>query len=182
MLSGIFRRRKAVAAAALIAGSALGAGVPLLVSHNPQNTAEAATTTITLQVTNIPGVGAVDVTFAKFGGITNDVKPCSPSTCTGKEFGTVLLPVVTLREPFATGIATYQDLYTWEQAVRAGNPAARDSATLTLTNSTTGTTIAEYVLENAWPTNVDVLAGNPQSTGFTLTLTGDSFLLDSPSG
>jgi hypothetical protein len=181
MLSGIFRRHKAVVAAALMAGSALGAGVPLLVLHNPQNTAEAATTTITLQVTNIPGVGAVDVTFAKFGGITSDVKPCSPGTCTTKQFGTVLPPVVTLREPFATGIATYRDLYTWEQAVRAGNPAARQDATLTLTNSTTGTTIAQYLLQNAWPTNVDVLEGNPQSTDFTVTLTGDSFLLN-PSG
>jgi hypothetical protein len=45
----------------------------------------------------------------------------------------------------------------------------------------TGTTIAVYVLENAFPTNVDVAAGDPSSTTFTVTLTADELILE-PTG
>jgi hypothetical protein len=90
-------------------------------------------------------------------------------------------PTITLGDPFATDIATYQDMMAWERAVRQGNPAARENATLTL-NTATGKMIAEYVLENGFPTNLDVAAGTPQSTNFTVVLTGDELVLETSSG
>lgn len=174
MPSGIFWRRATVAAVALMAGSALGVGVPSLVSHSPRNSAEAATATITLRVSNIPGVtGAVDVTFAKLGAITDDIQnqqSCTSGKCTSTP--TPVPPTITLHDPLATGVVAYKDMLAWEQAMRAGNPAGRETATLTLTSSA-GTKIISYVLENAWPTNLDVSAGTPQSASFTVTLTGD---------
>jgi hypothetical protein len=173
MPSGIFWRRATVAAVALMAGSALGVGVPSLVSHGPRNSAEAATATITLRVPSIPGVGAVDVTFAKLGPITDDIQnqqSCSAGKCTSTP--TPVPPTISLHDPLATGVVTYKDMLAWEQAMRAGNPAGRATATLTLTSST-GTKIISYILENAWPTNLDVSTGTPQSASFTVTLTGD---------
>ena len=184
MRSRMFRRRKAAVVTVLVAGSALGVGVPVLMSQNPQYSAEAAVATITLNVPMIPGVtGPVNVTFAKVGGITYDVGAPQPSpTCTNcKPAVTVIPPTITLREPFAAGIATYQDMLAWERAIRAGLPTGKENATLTLASST-GTTIAKYALENAYPTNVDVPAGDPQSVSFTLTLTGDELVLASPTG
>jgi len=63
----------------------------------------------------------------------------------------------------------------WEAAAREGNPTGRVDATLTLTTST-GTTIASCVLTNAWPANVDVPAGDPQATYFTVKLQGDALI------
>jgi hypothetical protein len=165
---GIFRRRVVVIAAVLMAGSALAAGVPSLVLHNSHSSAAAATTTITLSTSQFG-----ELTFAKLGGITNDEQnqqSCSSGTCTYTP--TAVPPTITLHEPLAAGMATYQDMMSWEALIREGNPTGRMDATLTLTSST-GTTIAAYTLENAWPTNVDVPAGNPQSVSFTVTLTGD---------
>jgi hypothetical protein len=184
MLSGVSRRRKALVVAALMAGSVLGAGVPVLVLPGSHDSAGAAVATITLRVDgDIPGVsGSLDVTFAKLGGITYDVTLPQPSTSsTSKAIANPVPPVITLSEPFATGIATYEDMIAWERAVREGNPAGREDATLTLT-AATGTTIAQYDLINAFPTNVDVAAGDPQSTSFTVQLTADDFLLASSSG
>jgi hypothetical protein len=174
MRFGIFRRRVVVIAAGLVAGSALAAGVPSLVLHNPHSSAAAATATITLSTSQF---GAL--TFAHLGGITNDEQDqqsCSSGTCTYTP--TAVPPTITLTEPFATGMAIYQDMMSWEGLIREGNPTGRMDATLTLT-STTGATIAAYVLENAWPTNVDVPAGGPQTVSFTVTLTGDLLVLSS---
>ena len=178
MLSGKFWRRAAMAAGTVMAGSALGAGLPSLISHHPHNSAQAATTSITLQV---PGLG-IDDTFTKFGGITDDVAPGQPCGTNCRPGVTATPPTITLRDPFAVGIATYKDMFDWMKLVRAGNPTGNQPTTLTLTNTTTGTTIAEYQLENAFPTNVDVAAGDPQapSTTFTVTLTGDDLILVSP--
>jgi hypothetical protein len=178
MPSGIFRRRKAAAAAALTAAAALGAGVPALVLSSSQVSARAAVATVTLSVSG------QSVTFTKFGGITYDVtlpQPSSSSTGNSKVIATAVPPVITLRDPFAANIATYKVMFAWEQAARAGDPAARKTATLTLATST-GTTIATYLLENAFPTNLDVAAGEPQSTSFTVVLTGDNLLLESSAG
>lgn len=184
MLSGISRRRKAAVVAVLMAGSALGAGVPALVLPGSHDSAEAAVATVTLSVNSIPGVsGPVDVTFAKFGGTTYDVtfpQP-TPTSSNSKAIANPVPPTITLGDPFATDITTYQDMMAWERAVRQGNPAARENATLTL-NTATGTTIAEYVLENGFPINLDVAAGAPQSTNFTVVLTGDELVLETPSG
>jgi hypothetical protein len=174
MLLRIFRRRVVVIAAGLMAGSALAAGVPSLVLHNPHSSAAAATATITL---NTSQFGAL--TFAHLGGITNDEQDqqsCSSGSCTYTP--TAVPPTITLTEPFATGIAIYQDMMSWEALIREGNPTGRMDATLTLTSST-GVTIATYELENAWPTNVDVPAGGLQSISFTVTLTGDALVLTS---
>jgi hypothetical protein len=183
MRSGMFRRRKAAVVTVLVAGSALGAGVPVLMSQNSHYSAEAAVATITLNVASIPGVaGPVNVTFAKVGGITYDVGPAPSPTCTHcKSAVTVIPPTITLREPFATSIATYQDMLAWERAMRAGLATGRENATLTLASST-GTTIAKYTLVNAYPTNVDVAAGDPESVSFTVTLTSDDLVLASPGG
>ena len=185
MLAGISRRRKALAVAALMAGSALGAGVPVLVLPGSHDSAEAAVATITLHVENlnIPGVsGPLNVTFAKLGGITYDVTlPPPSSSSTTKVIANPVPPVITLSEPFATGIATYKDMIAWEKLVRAGSDEAKQDATLTLT-AATGTTIAQYDLLNAFPTNVDVAAGDPQSTSFTVQLTADELILASSSG
>ena len=183
MRSGMFRRRKAAVVTVLVAGSALGIGVPVLMSQNPHYSAEAAVATITLNVATIPGVtGPVNVTFAKLGGITYDVGPAPSPTCTNCKSGvTVIPPTITLREPFAAGIATYQDMLAWERAIRAGLPTGKENATLTLASST-GTTIATYALVNAYPTNVDVAAGDPESVSFTVTLTSDDLVLASPTG
>ena len=180
MLSGISRRRKALVVVALMAGSALGAGVPVLVLPGSHDSAEAAVATITLHVDNIPGgSGPLNVTFAKLGGITYDVTlPPPSSSSTTKVIANPVPPVITLSEPFATGIATYKDMIAWEKAVREGSDEAREDATLTLT-AASGTTIAQYELFNAFPTNVDVTAGDPQSTSFTVQLTADDFILAS---
>src|ERR1700727_3156883 len=119
MRSGMFRRRKAAVVAVLVAGSALGVGVPVLMSQNPDYSAEAAVATITLHVATIPGVtGPVNVTFAKLGGITLDVGAPQPSpTCTHcKPPLTVIPPTVTLRAPYAANITAYQDMLAWERA------------------------------------------------------------------
>ena len=185
MLAGISRRRKALAVAALMAGSALGAGVPVLVLPGSHDSAEAAVATITLHVDNlnIPGVsGPLNVTFAKLGGITYDVTLPAPSSGgTTKVIANPVPPVITLSEPFATGIATYKDMIAWEKLVREGSDQAREDATLTLT-AAAGTTIAQYDLLLACPTNVDVAAGNPQSTSFTVQFTANEFILASSSG
>lgn len=174
MLFGTFRRWIVVVAAGFMAGSALAVGVPSLVLHNPHSSAAAATATITLSTQQF---GAL--TFAHFGGITNDEQDqqsCSSGTCTYTP--TAVPPTVTLTEPFTTGIASYQDMMSWEALMREGNPTGRMDATLTLTSSA-GATIATYELENAWPTNVDVPAGTLASTAFTVTLTCDSLVLTS---
>jgi hypothetical protein len=185
MRSGMFRRRKAAVVTVLVAGSAaLGSGLPVLMSQNANYSAEAAVATITLSVNSIPGVtGPVNVTFAKLGGITYDVGAPQPSpTCTHcKTPVTVIPPTVTLRVPYAANITTYQDMLAWERAMRAGLATGRENATLTLASST-GTTIATYTLENGYPTNVDVAAGDPQSVSFSVTLTGDELILASPGG
>jgi hypothetical protein len=183
MRSGMSRRRKAAVVTVLVAGSALGSGLPVLMSQNPNYSAEAAVATITLSVNSIPGVtGPVNVTFAKLGGITYDVGPAPSPTCTNcKTPVTVIPPTVTLRVPYAANITTYQDMLAWERAMRAGLATGRENATLTLASST-GTMIAKYALENAYPTNVDVAAGDPESVSFTVTLTGDELVLASPGG
>ena len=58
MLSGISRRRKALVVVALMAGSALGAGVPVLVLPGSHDSAEAAVATITLHVEGTISRGA----------------------------------------------------------------------------------------------------------------------------
>src|ERR1700722_4614073 len=184
MRSGMFRRRKAAVVTVLVAGSAaLGSGLPVLMSQNANYSAEAAVATITLSVNRIPGVtGPVNVTFAKLGGITYDVGPAPSPTCTNcKSAVTVIPPTVTLRVPYAANITTYQDMLAWERAMRQGLATGRANATLTLASST-GTMIAKYALENAYPTNVDVAAGDPESVSFTVTLTGDELVLASPGG
>jgi hypothetical protein len=154
----------------------------VLALSTSHDSAEAAIATITLHVTSIPGVtGPVNVTFAKFGGITYDVTVAQPTSSNSKAIPSPVPPTITLSEPFAANIATYQDMLAWERAERAGNPAARENATLTL-NTATGTTIAVYLLENGYPTNVDVAAGAPQSTSFTVELAGDELVLATSSG
>jgi hypothetical protein len=170
----IFRRRVAVVAAGLVAGSALGAGVPSLLLHSPHSGASAATATITL---NTAQFGSV--TFAKFGGITDDApdqQNCTSGTCTYTP--TAVPPTITLSKPFATDTAAYKNMLSWEQLERAGNPTGRMDATLTLTSST-GTTIAKFALINAYPTNVDLPSGGPQQISFTVKLTGDTLELTS---
>ena len=106
----------------LVAGSALGSGLPVLMSQNPNYSAEAAVATITLSVTSIPGVaGPVNVTFAKLGGITYDVGAPQPSpTCTNcKPAVTVIPPTITLREPFAASIASASRLPATSSSWRA---------------------------------------------------------------
>jgi hypothetical protein len=174
MLSGFFRRRAVVVAATLMAGSALGAGVPSLLVHSPRTSASAATTTITLSTSQF---GAL--TFSALGGIAYDEQNqqnCTSSGCTYTP--TVVPPTVTLRENYATGIATYKDMLSWEALMRQGNPTGRMNASLTITSST-GTTIATYTLVNAWPTNVDVPSGNPSTVSFTVKLTADNLVLSS---
>jgi hypothetical protein len=173
MLSGIFRRRIVVVAATLMAGSALGAGVPSLVLHSPHSSAAAATATITLNTSQFG-----NLTFAKLGGITNDdpaQTSCTSGSCTYTP--TAAPPAITLGEPYATGFATYKDMMAWEALVRQGNPTGRMDAVLTLASST-GATIAQYVLENAWVANVDVPAGGPQQISFTVTLQGDALVVE----
>ena len=174
MLSGIFRRRTAVAAAVLVAGSGLAIGVPSLVLHTPHSSAAAATATITLNTSQFG-----NLTFAKFGGVSYDdqnVQNCTSTGCTYQS--AVVPPTITLRALFAPNIATYKDMLSWEALQRAGNPTGRMDATVTL-NTSTGTTIATYVLENAWPTNVDLPAGGAQQIYFTVTLTADNLVIPS---
>lgn len=182
MRSPISRRRKAWAVTALVAGSALGAGVPVLALSSSHDSAEAAVATITLQVNNIPGVtGPVSVTFAKFGGITYDVTVPQPTSSNSKAIANPVPPTITLSEPLAANVVTYRDMLAWERAIRAGLVTGREDATLTL-SSGTGVTIAQYVLLNGFPTNVDVAAGVPQSTSFTVVLSGDDLVLASSTG
>jgi hypothetical protein len=174
MLSGFFRRRAVVVAATLMAGSALGAGVPSLLVHSPRTSASAATTTITLSTSQFGSL-----TFSSLGGVTydeQDVQNCSSTPCTYTP--TAVPPTVTLRDRYATGIATYKDMLSWEALMREGNPTGRMDASLTITSST-GTTIATYTLVNAWPSNVDLPSGNASTEAFTVKLTADNLTLSS---
>jgi hypothetical protein len=85
-------------------------------------------------------------------------------------------PTITLSAPFAASQVGYKDMLAWEQAVRAGNPAGRADAMVTLI-SPAGTAIATYHLTNGFPVKVDVAAGDPQSASFTVELTGDELAL-----
>jgi hypothetical protein len=166
-----------------MAGSTLGAGLPTLLLHNSHNSAAAAATTITLEAQGGPAFPFQEVTFAKLGAITDDIQnqqSCSAGTCTSTPAN--VPPLITLREPYAAGIATYLDIFKWEQLSRAGNPIGTTDVTLTLANSATGKTIATYVMDGAWVTNLDVAAGAPQSVDFTVTITGKNLLLQSTSG
>jgi hypothetical protein len=60
--------------------------------------------------------------------------------------------------------------------VRAGSPTGRADAIVTLI-SPAGQAIATYHLTNGFPVKVDVAAGDPQTTSFTVELTGDELTL-----
>ncbi len=90
---------------------------------------------------------SVSVTFSSLVGMSSLIVPAT----SGSEFGTPSQPIVTLQR-VADGTT---ETWSWYQAALTGNPSARKSATLLLQESS-GTTLMTYVLENAWPSGVEV--------------------------
>jgi phage tail-like protein len=94
-------------------------------------------------------------TFSELTGISSEVEPAVPDVSpTGivntKQFGTAS-QTVTLKRAVdgSTGI------WAWHQAVLAGDPAARKTCLLKLQNAS-GQVLLSFVLENAWPSKVDI--------------------------
>ena len=84
--------------------------------------------------------------------------------------GKVKPPTVTLKR----GMNGSLELWSWHEAVRAGNMgAARRSCTLTMVNDE-GKPVAKYWLEKAWPSKMDLAglkAGASEALMETVTLT-----------
>ena len=91
----------------------------------------------------------------------------------------VLLKVPGKRKPTAVtlkrGMSVSLELAAWHDQALADNAAARKSATLTMYDAT-GTPVARYHLENAWPSKlvIDTLAAGASEVLFeTVTLVAD---------
>ena len=106
---------------------------------------------------------SVSVTFSSLVGMSSLIVPAT----TGNLFGTPSQPIVTLQRA-ADGTT---ETWTWYQLALTSNPSGRKSATLLLQDSS-GNTLMSYVLENAWPSGVEVTglaAGAAQSVTETWT-------------
>jgi phage tail-like protein len=90
---------------------------------------------------------SVSVPFSSLIGMSWLIVPAT----SGPSFGTPSQPVVTLQRA-ADGTT---ETWTWYQLALASNPTGRKTATLLLQDSS-GNTLMSYVLENAWPSGIEV--------------------------
>lgn len=105
-------------------------------------------------------------TFSDLSGINSEVEPAEyiASDQNGmvihtKQFGKTKPPKVTLKR----GLDGSTAIWAWHQAVLAGDPAALQTCALKLISPDNKIQLT-YVLENAWPTKVDIAGMKAGST------------------
>jgi phage tail-like protein len=125
-------------------------------------------------------------TFSELNGISTEVESVEYiSTGPGgilhtKQYGKTLPPSVTLKR----GLDTQTYMWSWHQAVLQGDPGARKTCSLQLfaaaTSPKTGQPIITYLLENAWPSRLEIgglMAGASEVVFETVTLNCDQILM-----
>ncbi len=121
----------------------------------------------------------VEVAFSGLTGISSEVELAQDTpggsagtTAHSTPFGTASPPTVTLTR----GVDGSTEIWSWHQAVLAGNPAARKTCTLMLQDAS-GQTLLSFVLENAWPGKVNI--AGPQPGESQIVMETDEFVCDS---
>lgn len=167
MLARMFRRRTAAVAALVVTGSALAVSVPSLVLHGTPSRAAAATLPGTAPITlTIIGSGSSTYSFSQLDGITSNATARTCPTCRN----TQIPPTITLSAPFnASHAGLYKSMLKWQHAAVTQAGYLAPTADLTLT-SLTGTT-DHYILDEAWPIDVDVPVVPAGSTQVDFTVT-----------
>jgi phage tail-like protein len=105
-------------------------------------------------------------TFSELSGINSEVEPVEYIAANqqgqvvhSKQFGKTKPPKVTLKR----GLDGSKAIWAWHQAVLDGDPGALRTCTLSLKNAKGDITIS-YVLEDAWPSKVDIAGAKAGST------------------
>lgn len=103
-------------------------------------------------------IDTVEVTFSELTGIKSEVEPVEyiSTDSTGKivhtkQFGKTKPPTVTLKR----GVDDSTKIWAWHEAVLAGDVTAPKTCALKLQDAS-GATLITYILENAWPSKVDI--------------------------
>jgi phage tail-like protein len=125
-------------------------------------------------------------TFSELSGINTEVEPVEYISTgpTGiihtKQFGKTKPPQVTLKR----GLDTETYMWAWHQAVLQGDPAARKTCSLQLFAASqspkSGQPLITYVLENAWPSKLDIggmKAGATEVVTETVVLNCDQIIM-----
>ena len=129
-------------------------------------------------------------TFSELSGINTEVESVE-YIATGpegivhtKQYGKTKPPTVTLKR----GLDTQTYMWSWHQAVLQGEPTARKTCSLQLfaaaTSPRSGQPIITYILENAWPSKLDISgmkAGASELVTETVVLHCDQILMQ-PAG
>jgi phage tail-like protein len=119
----------------------------------------------------------VELAFSELVEISSEIDPLTDTTTTAgapaptKQFGQTLPPKVTLRR----GVDSNTYIWTWHMAAVEGDPAARKTCSLLLQDAA-GQTLLTFVLENAWPSSVDITGPQP---GQPILMETDAFTCDS---
>lgn len=129
-------------------------------------------------------------TFSDLSGINTEVEPVEyiSSGPAGivhtKQYGKTKPPSVTLKR----GLDPQTYMWSWHQAVLQGDPAARKTCSLQLFAASqspkSGQPIITYILENAWPSKVEISgmkAGATEVVSETVLLYCDQILMQ-PAG
>jgi phage tail-like protein len=139
-------------------------------------------------VIQVDGVNVA--TFSELAGINTEVEPVEYIS-TGpegiihtKQFGKTKPPSVTLKR----GLDSESKMWAWHQAVLRGDPTARKTCSLQLfaaaASPRSGTPIITYLLENAWPSKLEIggmKAGSSEVVTETVVLHCDQILMQ-PTG
>ena len=108
--------------------------------------------------------GVQVATFSELSGINTEVEPVE-YIATGphgivhtKQYGKTKPPQITLKR----GLDTETYMWAWHQAVLQGDPAARKTCSLQMFAASqspkAGQPLITYVLENAWPSKLEISA------------------------
>lgn len=127
-------------------------------------------------------IDTVEVTFSELTGIRSEVEPVEyiSTDSTGKivhtkQFGKTKPPTVTLKR----GVDDSTKIWAWHEAVLAGDVTAPKTCALKLQDAS-GTTLITYILENAWPSKVDIAglkAGASEVVMETVEIVCDSIIM-----
>jgi len=106
----------------------------------------------------IINIDGVETAFSELSGINSEVEASeyisvdpNGNIVHTKQYGKTKPPTVTLKR----GVDNNAQMWTWHQAVLAGDPAARRTATLTLQDAQ-GKNFQKYVLEFAWCSKLEI--------------------------
>jgi len=123
------------------------------------------------------------VPFSELSGINSEVEPVEYISAdpTGKiihtkQFGKTRPPKITLKRALDTDTT----IWAWHQLVLKGEPSAPTQCTLQLQDAS-GKTLLTYILDNAWPSKVDISglkAGATEIVMETVEIVCDSIMMD----